>query len=135
LSNTAVHYFNSTVTDVAGNVGPSSGDAIYGGAGNSTLVSTSGNDIMTGGGGGSSSDTFLFNGSSFGKDVITDFQPQGAHHDVIQFSSTTAFNSFAAVLAHAAQVGGSTVITLGTDSVTLSNVSLSKLTSNDFHFV
>ena len=29
LSN-AVHYFNSTVTDIAGNVGPSTGDAIYG---------------------------------------------------------------------------------------------------------
>ena len=86
----AVHYFNSTVTDIAGNVGPSTGDAIYGSSnGKDQLLSTPGNDIMTG---GSSADTFVFNGSSFGKDVITDFVAQGGgnHHDVIQFSSTAS---------------------------------------------
>jgi hypothetical protein len=128
LSN-SVHYFNSTVTDVASNTGPSTGDAIYG-TRNSTLVSTAGNDIMTSGGG----DTFVFKGSSFGHDVITNFAQQGGHHDVIQFS-TTVFDSFAAVLAHATQVGSNAVITVdAADSVTLNNTQLSKLTSNDFHF-
>ena len=91
-----------------------------------------GNDIMTGGGG---VDTFVFNGSKFGNDVITDFQSQGRGHDNIQFSNTV-FNSFAAVLAHAAQVGTDVVISYdAADSVTLKNVALSNLTQHDFHFV
>ena len=131
LSNT-VHTFTSTATDVAGNVGNSTGAAIYGTGGKDTLVSTGGNDIMTG---GSSADTFVFKGLNFGKDVITDFHPQGWSHDIIQFSSN-AFSSFAAVLAQAAQVGTDVVIAHdAADSVTLKNVSLSQLTKSDFHFL
>src|SRR6185437_2585391 len=106
LSNT-VHTFSSTATDAAGNVGNGTGSVIYGTTGNDTLASPTGHDIMTGGGG---LDTFVFAASKFGNDVITDFQTQSAHHDIIQFSQT-AFNSFAAVLAHAAQVGSNVVIT------------------------
>ena len=131
LSNT-VHTFTSTATDVAGNIGNSTGAAIYGTTGNNTLVSTAGNDIMTGGNG---ADSFLFNGTTFGNDVITDFRAQGPNHEIIQFSKT-AFDSFAAVLNHAAQVGTDVVITHDlADSVTLKNVSLSKLSQSDFHFV
>ena len=88
---------------------------------------------MTGAGGG---DTFVFNGTNFGKDVINNFQPgSGANHDVIQFSQN-AFTSFANVLSHAEQVGGNVVISNGAaESVTLQNVALNKLTSADFHFV
>ena len=101
--------------------------------GDSTLVSTTGNDVLNGVGG---FDTFVFNGTNFGKDVINDFRMNaGANHDVIQFSQS-AFNSFAAVLSHAEQVGGSVVITYNaTDSVTVHNVALNKLTSADFHFL
>jgi hypothetical protein len=131
LKNT-VHTFTSTASDVAGNVGPSSGAAIYDSTGSNTLASTAGNDIMTGNGG---ADTFVFNGSSFGKDVITDFAAKDSHHDVIQFSSTV-FDSIAAVLAHAAQVGSNVVITAdATDAVTLQNEKLSALHSYDFHFM
>lgn len=131
LSNT-VHSFTSTPTDAAGNLGQGSVTAIYGSTGNNTLVSTAGNDIMTGSGG---ADTFVFNGSSFGGDVVTDFVAQGGHHDVMQFSANV-FNNFAAVLAHAAQVGSNVVISVdATDSVTLNNVQLTKLASADFHFV
>ena len=131
LSN-KTHSFTSTATDVAGNVGMSTGAAIYGTSGNNTLVSRSGNDIMTG---GSGADTFVFNGKTFGNDVITDFRSQGSSHDTIQFSKT-AFSSFAAVLAHAAQVGTDVVITYdAADHVTLKNVSLGNLTQHDFHFV
>ena len=131
LSN-KTHSFTSTATDVAGNVGMSTGAAIYGTSGNNTLVSTSGNDIMTSGGG---ADTFVFNGKTFGNDVVTDFRSQGWSHDTIQFSKT-AFSSFAAVLAHAAQVGTDVVITYdAADHVTLKNVSLGTLTQHDFHFV
>jgi hypothetical protein len=88
---------------------------------------------MIGAGGG---DTFMFNGTNFGKDVISNFQPgSGANHDVIQFSQN-AFNSFAAVLSHAEQVGNNVVISNNAaDNVTLNNVALNKLTSADFHFV
>jgi Bacterial Ig domain len=131
--NNVVHSFTSTATDAAGNVGQSTGAVIYGAKAGSTLMSTAGNDIMTGGS-NSASDTFVFKGSSFGNDVITDFATQGGHHDVIQFSSSV-FNSFASVLAHAAQVGSDVVISVdANDSVTLSNVQLNKLASADFHF-
>ena len=84
---------------------------------------------------GGAADTFVFNGKTFGNDVITDFRSQGSSHDTIQFSKT-AFSSFAAVLAHAAQVGTDVVITYdAADHVTLKNVSLSNLTQHDFHFI
>jgi Ca2+-binding RTX toxin-like protein len=87
---------------------------------------------MTGSGG---ADTFAFNGTNFGKDVVTDFHIQGNNHDVLQFRQS-AFSSFAAVLSHAQQVGSDVLITYNAaDSVTLQNVSLNKLTQTDFHFV
>jgi hypothetical protein len=131
LSNT-VHTFTSTVTDAAGNTGQSTGAVIYGTSSTQTLVSTTGNDIMTGAAG---TDTFAFNGTNFGKDVVTDFHTQGANHDVLQFSQS-AFSSVAAVLSHAQQVGSDVVITYNAaDTVTLQNVSLNKLTQSDFHLV
>ena len=63
--------FTSTATDAAGNIGKSTGAAIYGSTGNNALSNTGGNDIMTGGNG---SDTFVFSGTKFGSDVITDFR-------------------------------------------------------------
>jgi len=131
LSN-KTHVFTSTATDQAGNIGTSAGAAIYGTTGNNALISTGGNDIMTGAGG---SDTFVFSGMNFGNDVITDFRAQGRSHDTIQFSKS-AFSSFAAVLADAAQVGTDVVISHDAgNSVTLKDVSLSQLTKSDFHFV
>ena len=77
----------------------------------------------------------LYFGTSFGKDVITDFQASGVNQDVLQFSPNT-FSSFAAVLAHAAQVGSDVVITAdAADTVTLQNVHLSSLQKNDIHIV
>jgi Ca2+-binding RTX toxin-like protein len=129
LSNT-VHTFTSTVTDIAGNIGQSTGAVIYGTSSDQTLVSTTGNDIMTGAAG---ADTFVFNGTNFGKDVITDFKTQGANHDVLQFSQS-AFQTVADVLHHAQQVGSNVVVTYNAvDTVTLQNVSLNKLTQNDIH--
>ena len=131
LSN-KVHTFASTATDLAGNAAASTGAAIYGTIGNNTLMGTGGSDIMTG---GSGADTFVFSGTHFGNDVITDFRAGGWIHDSIQLSKN-AFSSFSAVLAHAAQVGTDVVISYdAADSITLKNASLSQLTKSDFHFV
>jgi Ca2+-binding RTX toxin-like protein len=66
--------------------------------------------------------------------VIRDFVAGGRGHDVVQFS-TSVFDSFASVLAHAAQVGQDVVISAdANDSLTLKNTKLSALNSHDFHF-
>ena len=111
---------------------PTNGDdTINGKIGNDTIDGLGGNDVLTGGMG---SDTFVF-GSNFGKDVITDFRATGPNSDILQFSHD-AFSDFAAVLAHAAQVGSDVVITLdAADTVTLQNVHLSSLQNNDFHLI
>jgi hypothetical protein len=128
----SVHTFTSTVTDQAGNIGQSSSSVTFNTSTKHIYVSTTGNDVMTGAGG---SDTFVFTGTNFGKDVITNFHPQGGNQDVIQFSQT-AFSNFAAVLSHAQQVGSDVVITHDTaDTVTLKNVVLNKLTQSNFLFV
>jgi Ca2+-binding RTX toxin-like protein len=105
-------------------------DIIGGGRGADTLNGGGGADLLTGGGGG---DHFQFAGA-FGQDVVKDFAPTGAGHDVIQLDAAE-FANFQAVLAHAAQVGADTVITLdAADSITLQHVTLSSLTAADFLF-
>jgi hypothetical protein len=127
----AVHTLTTTVTDAAGNVGQSSGAVDYAPASHQTLTSTGGNDIMLGTGRG---DTFVFSGTNFGHDTVTNFRT-GTGHDVIDFSQA-AFSGFADVLAHAQQVGSNVVIAHdAANSVTLKNVALSHLTAADFHFV
>ena len=78
------------------------------------------------------SDTFVF-AANFGNQEIANFQTTGTNHDVIQFDHST-FADFAAVLASAEQVGSDVVITHAADALTLKNVSLGNLQSNDFHF-
>jgi hypothetical protein len=126
-SNT-VHNFTATAMDAAGNTGASSGVAVLGTQGIDQLSAPSGNDLFNGNGG---ADTFVF-AANFGHDTIMNFVGQG--HDVIQFSTST-FNSFASVLANAAQVGETVVIhDAAGDTLTLNNVKLSSLQSADFHF-
>ena len=79
---------------------PRTGAAIVGTNSQDKLVSTSGNDILTGKGG---ADTFVF-APNFGHDTITNFAAQGAGHDTIDFNKSV-FDNFATVLAHASQDG------------------------------
>jgi Ca2+-binding RTX toxin-like protein len=126
LSSASAHNFNSTATDVAGNVG-SSGFAVYGTKGNDTITGSAGNDLLTGGGG---SDKFVFLSAVISKDVITDFQATGSNHDTLQFDHTIFAN------AHLTQVGKDVVITFdANDTVTLVGVRLNQLTANDFDIV
>ena len=129
------HNLAVTDTDVAGNTSsaPFTITAIVGVSENNVLGPTGpGNYILTGNGG---ADTFVFSGTNFGTNVITDFYVRGGHHDVIQFNQT-AFANFAAVQSHSAQVGSNVVITLdAADTVTLVGATLSSLKPFDFHFV
>ncbi len=81
--------------------------------------------------GGATSDTFSFTGL-FGRGTIANFT---SGPDVINLDHTE-FADFAAVQAHAQQVGNDTVITFdANDTITLQNTMLSNLHASDFHFV
>jgi len=92
-------------------------------------TSTSGNDAFVG---TTKADTFSF-AANFGNDVIKDFTASGPAHDTIQFSKSV-FDSFASVLSHATQSGQDVVIATGSDTLTLKNMKVGSLTSQDFHF-
>ncbi len=121
---------NLTLTGTADidGTGNTLGNTILGNAGANLLNGLRGADILTGGGG---ADVFAFD-PGFGKDEVTDFV---AGTDKIAFDSGL-FADFAAVQAHAAQVGADTVITYNSgNQVTLDGVSLAGLQASDFMFV
>jgi len=107
-------------------------DALAGGAGDDELDGGNGSDTVNGGigddvlTGGNGPDQFVFN-TGFGDDVIADFKD----NDLIQFDDDL-FLSPEAVLMASEQVGEDTVITAGTNTVTLLGVQLSSLQANDF---
>jgi Ca2+-binding RTX toxin-like protein len=127
--------FLARATDVAGNVSAiagQNGSVQFGSTLDDVIKSTIGNDIMTGGAG---NDTFAFL-SDFGKDVIKDFNAGSvASHDTIDFHSNSILNNAANVLRAAKQVGSDTVITSGSNTLTLVNVVEKSLIAADFTFV
>lgn len=105
-------------------------DTIFAGAGDDTIIAGDGDDTVEGGAG---DDAFFFR-SDFGNDIITDFTAGAGSEDVIQFAAT--FDSVADVLAAASDVGADTVIYVNDDtSITLQNVSVADLHTDDFAFV
>ncbi|KZL26213.1 calcium-binding protein [Pseudovibrio sp. Ad37] len=115
-------------------------DAIDAKAGDDLLKAYGGNDTLNGGAGddflsgGSGNDTFVFSGSSFGKDVITDFEAGEGSEDIIKFD-VDVFADLDAVLAAATQNGRNTEIELDEENViTLQNVLKSDLHVDDFQF-
>ena len=124
-----------------GNViyGNAGGNELDGGAGNDTLIGLAGDDTLIGGSGndyldgGAGHDVFVF-AAGFGKDIIKDFAPTGASSDVIEFSSDL-FDDFSEVMSHATQSGADVLITLDADTtLTLANVKLAALATDDFRF-
>jgi hypothetical protein len=104
-----VHTYTATATDVAGNVGLGSNEAIYGSTKADTLVGTSGNDVIMGNGGndkitggigadlltgGSGNVTFVYNAAAdstpTSHDTITDFRH---NHDTIDFTNIPGINA------------------------------------------
>ena len=120
---------NDTLTGGTGNDSMNGGagdDGLNGGNGNDTLNGGTGDDTLTG---KSGVDLFVFH-VDFGDDVITDF----GSNDFIQFDDELFATPLAALQA-AQQVGDDTVITAGTNTVTLLGVDLSSLQTSDFLIV
>jgi Bacterial Ig-like domain len=125
-----VNSLTTTATDPAGNAGTGTNSVVIGSSTNGTINGSHGALLA----GGAGSDTFVF-ASNFGKETVTDFHSTGSVQDILQFSQST-FANFAAVMAHAEQVGANTVITLdAADVVTLNNVTASTLHASNFHLV
>ncbi|NOT42738.1 MAG: hypothetical protein HOP13_19850 [Alphaproteobacteria bacterium] len=112
-------------------------DIILGGAGNDTISGGTGNDTMNGGAG---TDVFLFT-TNFGNDTIAgfDFNPGGGGggpgQDFLRLNPAlgiTAAN-FAANVSIVAQ-GADTLITIGTNTITLLGVQANQVNVTDFTF-
>jgi Ca2+-binding RTX toxin-like protein len=115
---------NLILANGAGNIN-GTGNAL-----DNVIQGNDGDNVLTGGAG---NDTFVF-APNFGNDTITDFKAAGAGQNYIQFSSSV-FDNFASVLAHAAQDGADVVITADAgNTLTLKNTQLSALQQSDFHF-
>jgi len=125
--------------------GGSGNDKLFGDAGDDTLKGDAGNDVLDGGVGndrleggvgndkligGAGEDVFVF-GDKHGTDVIEDFE---ANVDKIDLSGLTGFESFADVLDHVFEFGGSTVIGSGVHTIQLVGVKLADLDADDFLF-
>ncbi|TFZ03116.1 calcium-binding protein, partial [Ramlibacter henchirensis] len=103
-------------------------DTLNGGAGNDTLLGGSGNDVLNGSvgddllTGGAGVDTFVFH-PSFGQDQVVDFDADVAGgQDRIDISALgIAAENFGDV-GIAVVEGVGTVVTIGTDSITLLGV-------------
>tara|TARA_R110002020_G_scaffold364263_4_gene576646 strand:+ start:33934 stop:39507 length:5574 start_codon:yes stop_codon:yes gene_type:complete len=104
-------------------------DTIFGGGGDDTLVGGGGNDSLTGGAG---NDTFVF-APGFGDDLINGFDANPAGGQDLLDISASGINagSFAAEV-DINQVGGDTVITIGSDTITLIGVAEATVTQADF---
>ena len=133
VSSAVVHIYTVTGTDIAGNIGQSSNEAILGSSGADSLVGTSGNDIIigrggndniTGGGGadrltgGTGNETFLYNAitdsTPASHDTITDFT---RNSDKIDFTNIAGINAVGGVPTFEGKLTGSGNLTLNAHSV------------------
>ena len=112
-------------------VGSFGNDTIYGGTGKDTLAGGDGDDLLTG---GLQADQFIF-ADGFGDDTIIDFAATW-NAEKIDLSGVAAIISFADLSTnHMAQVGSDVVIDdLAGNTITLENVNLDDLGTNDFVF-
>ncbi|WP_447790709.1 polyurethane esterase [Pseudomonas farris] len=106
------------------------GDWLFGLDGNDHLLGSTGNDVFVGGAGndlmesGGGVDTFLFSGA-FGQDRVVGYQA----NDKLVFLGVQGVAPNDDYRAHATAVGQDTLLTFGSDSVTLVGVGLDSLSS------
>jgi len=102
-------------------------DVLLGSAGDDVLIGGPGDDILIGNGG---NDTFI---AGPGADVVIQGFAAGAgSEDVIDLRGIAGAQDFASLMAHASDVDGNAVLDLGGEHVTLENVSVASLHSDDF---
>ncbi|EJM12765.1 putative calcium-binding protein [Pseudomonas sp. GM18] len=107
------------------------GDWLFGLDGNDHLLGSSGNDVFVGGAGndliesGGGVDTFLFSGA-FGQDRVVGYQA----NDKLVFLGVQGVAPNDDFRAHATAVGQDTLLTFGSDSVTLVGVGLDSLSGS-----
>jgi serralysin len=109
-----------------------------GGSADDTIVGNSADNMLTGGGGsdaltgGSGDDRFVF-ASGFGTDTISDFTAGSGSADTLDFTSY-GYSAYSEIIANIsfADVGGNAVLTIGSDSVTLTGVTIASLDVDDF---
>jgi Ca2+-binding RTX toxin-like protein len=107
------------------------GDWMFGFDGNDHLLGSSGNDVFVGGTGndlmesGGGVDTFLFSGA-FGQDRVVGYQA----NDKLVFLGVQGVAPNDDYRAHATAVGQDTLLTFGSDSVTLVGVGLDSLSGS-----
>lgn len=123
-----------TLTNIENITGTSQKDILYdnfrdnvfvGGAGDDFLSFSAGTDTGTGGAG---LDTFIFRGTAFGDDTITDFSQ--ADGDQIKINAATGMGD----LTIADDGFGNAEITFGANTITLTGVAFGDLSASDFIF-
>jgi Ca2+-binding RTX toxin-like protein len=110
-------------------IGGSAADTIAGNTAANVLTGGAGDDALTG---GSGDDRFVF-ASGFGADTISDFTAGSGSDDTLDFTSY-GYTTYSEVLSNIsiADVGGNAVLTIGSDSLTLTGVTSSSLNVDDF---
>lgn len=146
---------NNLANRIVGNIGNNlirggiGEDSLYGGRGNDRLMGDSGNDYLNGGigddkltgGGGNDvligstgADTFIFAGA-FGNDIIMDFAVGNAK-EYIDLQALPGVAGWADLTANhlSTNLDGDAVITIGSNTITLVDVTVASLTASEFLF-
>ena len=112
--------------------GGNGNDFINGGTNLDTIVGGAGNDVLRGESGG---DLFVF-ANGFGNDIIQDFNPDSILPERIDLSGVSAITDFNDLFNnHIFASGANVVIAVdAANTITLQNVSLNELTTDDFLF-
>ena len=113
-------------------IGGSAADTIAGNTAANVLTGGGGNDTLSG---GSGDDRFVFS-SGFGSDTISDFTAGSGSDDTLDFTSY-GYTTYSEIQSNVSftDVNGNAVLTIGSDSVTLTGVSSSSLNVDDFYGV
>ena len=112
--------------------GGSGDDVLKGARGEDRLAGGTGDDLLTGGKG---SDTFVFR-TGCGVDTITDFDPVGTDHDILDLSTLSSVRNWKDLSRNHLETDGTDVVIDGRngDEIVLRNVEIADLGADCFAF-